>query len=85
MIFDSGLGALKLPILRSVNFEEEGEETPSEARHRGTLSVLLERYMEWKVQFPEGALGLGTESRTFRLTVCAFWSRQRCSGERRRS
>ena len=53
MIFDSGLDQLQLPILPSLSFDD-----PSDSEHhRGTLAVLLERYMEWKVEFPESELG----------------------------
>ena len=53
-IFDSGLGALKLPILRSLTFDGDDEGSTSTVRHRDSLSTLLERYLEWKVEFPEG-------------------------------
>ena len=51
VLFDSGLSALKLPILRSLSFDEAGD---AEARRRDTLSVLLERYFEWLAEFQEG-------------------------------
>ncbi len=51
VLFDSGLGALKLPILRSLSFDGVDN---AEARRRDTLSVLLERYFEWQAEFPEG-------------------------------
>ncbi|KAI0638271.1 hypothetical protein C8Q77DRAFT_422029 [Trametes polyzona] len=49
VVFDSGLGDLKLPILRPLSFteSEEGEGTP---HRRDTLSVLLERYFEWQAE-----------------------------------
>ena len=50
VLFDSGLGQLRLPILPSLSFGDTGENEP----RRGTLSVLLERYFEWKAEFPEG-------------------------------
>ena len=50
MLFDSGLGQLRLPILPSLSFGDTGENEP----RRGTLSVLLERYFEWKAEFPDG-------------------------------
>lgn len=51
VIFDSGLDRLKLPILPSLCFDD-----PSDGEHhRGTLCVLLERYIEWKAEFFDGA------------------------------
>ncbi len=45
MVFDSGLTDLKLPILRPLSFEDQ---THDIQRHRDALSVLLERYFEWR-------------------------------------
>ncbi len=50
VIFDSGLDQLKLPILPSLSFDDPNDSE----HHRGTLSVLLERYIEWKAEFLEG-------------------------------
>ena len=50
VLFDSGLNQLRLPILPSLSFGDTGENEP----RRGTLSVLLDRYFEWKAEFPDG-------------------------------
>ncbi|KAI9000929.1 hypothetical protein BD414DRAFT_574435 [Trametes punicea] len=47
VIFDSGVSNLKLPILKPLSF---GDETEEQQRHRDTLSVLLERYLEWTAE-----------------------------------
>ncbi|TBU49620.1 hypothetical protein BD309DRAFT_25052 [Dichomitus squalens] len=49
VLFDSGLSQLRLPILPLLSFGDTGENEP----RRGTLSVLLERYFEWRVEFPD--------------------------------
>ena len=40
-----------MPILKNLSFDESAED---ESPRRDTLSVLLERYIEWKVEFAEG-------------------------------
>ena len=50
VIFDSGLGTLKLPILKALSFDEPEEEEPARS---DALYVLLERYFQWLVEFPE--------------------------------